>query len=436
MIKLSKSEKAILSHIANSAPKHLARRATIILMSDSEAPTLNIAQETETSLRTVQRWQNRFTSERLAIFPQQTLETVSTDGSPIEEPPDDLPMDEPPPPPEKKPKPKKRKKNNSSIEHPVRKKVGLTPTDSLAEAGRKVLSFHFARMLQHEPGTRQGEDIEALHDMRVATRRMRAALDIFRPGFKKKIVSRLNKRLKATGRALGRVRDLDVFIEHLQQYRQTLPDEQQAAMDSIIQVWQTRREERREKMLAYLDSNKYEDCKQTLLEFVTDPTLGAKSIATDQPIPYQVGHIGPRLIYTRYEMLRAYETVLDNASLEVLHELRIVTKGFRYLLEYFWEILGPEKEPVIQEVKQLQDHLGDLNDADIASAIIRDFLAEWEQHQFHLPLAERQSPAPMVAYLNYRLNQRHHLIVTFPRAWQSFNRPEVRRNLALAIANL
>ena len=47
------------------------------------------------------------------------------------------------------------------------------------EAARKTLLFHFERMLKHEPGTREGEDAEELHDMRVATRRMRAALRVF-----------------------------------------------------------------------------------------------------------------------------------------------------------------------------------------------------------------------------------------------------------------
>jgi len=47
---------------------------------------------------------------------------------------------------------------------------------AMSEAGRKVLRTHFARMLANEAGTRLGEDIEELHDMRVATRRLRAVL--------------------------------------------------------------------------------------------------------------------------------------------------------------------------------------------------------------------------------------------------------------------
>lgn len=59
------------------------------------------------------------------------------------------------------------------------KDPGVLPDDPMSEAGRKVLRFHFGRMLEHEPGTRLGDDIEELHDMRVATRRMRSAFRVF-----------------------------------------------------------------------------------------------------------------------------------------------------------------------------------------------------------------------------------------------------------------
>ena len=51
----------------------------------------------------------------------------------------------------------------------------------MAEAGRKVMFTHFMKMLANEAGTRDGEDIEFLHDMRVSTRRLRAAYRIFEP---------------------------------------------------------------------------------------------------------------------------------------------------------------------------------------------------------------------------------------------------------------
>ena len=61
---------------------------------------------------------------------------------------------------------------------------GVTSEDHVAEAGRKVMRFHLARMLAREAGTRAGHDPEELHAMRVATRRQRAAWRVFGASFR------------------------------------------------------------------------------------------------------------------------------------------------------------------------------------------------------------------------------------------------------------
>ena len=85
----------------------------------------------------------------------------------------------------------------------------------MARAAQKTLAFHFARVGEHESGTLEGTDIEELHDMRVATRRMRAALRIFDGYLDPQDVRPLLKGLRRTGRALGTVRDLDVAGERV-----------------------------------------------------------------------------------------------------------------------------------------------------------------------------------------------------------------------------
>jgi CHAD domain-containing protein len=299
-----------------------------------------------------------------------------------------------------------------------------------------VLGYHFAHLLKYEPDTRQGDDIEALHDMRVATRRMRAAFRVFERGFSKKAIKPLIAGLRATGRTLGRVRDLDVFMETLQAYQLALPSDEQAGLQPLLVAWSNEREQARRNMLAYLDSHEYRKFKQNFREFVKTEGWGAKSIPTGVPVPYQLRHVAPSLIYERYEAVHAFEVVLDTASIDMLHQLRIAFKQLRYTLEYFEEILGEEREMVIREVKILQDHLGQLNDAHVASELLRDFLVKWDENQLHRPLAQRQSPVHLVTYLNTRLTERQHLIVTFPAAWARFNHPTFRRNLALSVSVL
>ena len=88
---------------------------------------------------------------------------------------------------------------------------------SIAEVAYAVFRKQLRRMLRHEPGTRLGDDIEELHDMRVASRRLRAAIRLFRP-FLPARFDRLGAELRWLGGVLGDVRDLDVQIEQLEEW--------------------------------------------------------------------------------------------------------------------------------------------------------------------------------------------------------------------------
>jgi CHAD domain-containing protein len=142
------------------------------------------------------------------------------------------------------------------------------------------------------------------------------------------------------------------------------------------------------------------------------------------------------LIYTAYENVRAYETAFDQADVLTLHALRIEGKRLRYALEFFEEVLGGELKGVIQMTKRLQDHLGDLNDTEVAGRYLREFMERFEQSQAALPFGERANVEPVVQYLAYQYAEKHRLLTTFPDTWAAFNAPEIRRGLALAVAAL
>ena len=107
----------------------------------------------------------------------------------------------------------------------VLEKPGLKADDTMAEAARKTLLYHLQKMMLHEPGTRDGEDPEELHDMRVATRRMRAAMRVFEDYLAMAQFKPFLKVMRETGRELGAVRDLDVFMIKTQAYIHSLPSE-------------------------------------------------------------------------------------------------------------------------------------------------------------------------------------------------------------------
>jgi hypothetical protein len=168
------------------------------------------------------------------------------------------------------------------------KAPGLLPDDPMSEAGRKVLRFHFERMLEHEPGTRLGEDFEELHDMRVATRRMRSAFRVFSPYFDPDVLKPFLKGLRRTGRALGSVRDLDVFMEKAQEYLDGLPEEERSSLDPLLANWQEQRETARAQMLEYLDGKKYQQFVRDFGAFLLTEGAGALPVPADKPLPHRV----------------------------------------------------------------------------------------------------------------------------------------------------
>jgi CHAD domain-containing protein len=274
--------------------------------------------------------------------------------------------------------------------------------------------------------------------MRVATRRMRAAFQVFGAHFEKKTRNRLLRGLQRTGRALGAVRDLDVFMEYAQQYLAELPAEQHAELDILFNEWRGRREKARAKMLAYLDSEAYREFVENCQQFVETPGLGSADARIEGPAPVQVMHVAPRQIYTRYEAVRAYEPLLDHAAITTLHALRIEAKRLRYTLEFFREVLGPEAGDVIGTMVMMQDHLGALHDADVAQALLRGFMEKAlrrarKQQRKSLDPVELPSLGGVVAYLDNRERELTRLRESFPEVWAEVTSAETRRTLAAAV---
>lgn len=315
-------------------------------------------------------------------------------------------------------------------------KIGVLPADTLAEAGRKVMRFHFAQVLKNEPGTRLGEDIEALHDMRVATRRLRAAFEVFEPAFEPGALKYYLKGLRATGRALGEVRDLDVFMEKAAKYLETSEPDHRHDLDLLLDTWREQRIEARSRMLTYLDSQEYDEFKHKFNIFLNTPGAGVHNIDKAEPTPTLVCELAPVLIYTRFSEVRAFHPFLAEATIEQLHALRIEFKKLRYTVEYFREVLGRSVEDVISDIKRVQDHLGDLNDAQVATQILREFIDQWEPRLDAMPIHERPNLEPLVQYLATRHAERHQLMNSFHETWKYLNRAKFRRNLAQSIAVL
>jgi len=318
-------------------------------------------------------------------------------------------------------------------EGPPRLVVGKTPgveaTDTIAEAGRRVFRFHLARMLAREAGTRSGKDPEDLHDMRVATRRMRAAWRVFGDGYRANRTRRLRGRLRTLAGRLGAVRDLDVLIGAAEGYRDGQPAEAAEAFEPLLASWREQRETAREALLEELDSNDYRRLVEEYRTFVL--TEGAAAVVPASPtVPHRVRDTAASRIWAAYEQVMAYEPVLRWADIETLHQLRIAGKWLRYTLEFYREALGPEAAAIIPRVVAIQDHLGWLHDAEVSASLTRNFL---------VAEASRLGPAQVDAiagYLRAREQEMVRLRRTFGRPWRGVAGTSFRRLLGRALTVL
>lgn len=311
---------------------------------------------------------------------------------------------------------------------PLAKSPGVLPDDTVAEAGRKVLRFHLARMIAREPGTRLGQDPEELHGMRVATRRMRAAWRVFGDGFRANRTKRFRDRLRTVAGRLGAVRDRDVLIDALETYQAALPDHEARAIQPLIETWRRQRDEARELLLHELDSDAYRRWLDAYREFTLHEGLAA---APNSPTsPQRVRDVFPARLWQAYGQVRAYEPVLRWADVATLHELRIAAKRLRYTLEFVRETLGPEATALTGRIVVLQDHLGLLNDADVAATLARTFLVE---HAGELDEIETQV---IGRYLVTREQAVNHLRRTIGGPWRGVGGPGFRRTLGRLTARL
>jgi CHAD domain-containing protein len=251
--------------------------------------------------------------------------------------------------------------------------IGVVAEDSLPEAARKVLQFHFSKMQRREAGTRTGTDAEDLHDMRVATRRMRAAWRVFDGAFWASKTKKLRRHLERLADRLGAVRDLDVLIEGLEAYGIALDEDERPGLDPVFSVWRRQRAAARTQLIGELDSDRYATFVKEMDAFLEAGANAAAAIATPTA-PHRVRDRAASQLWAAYEAVRAYEPVFTWADVETLHELRIAVKWLRYTLEFFGETLGPDFARLLARVVALQDYLGSLHDADVATKLARDLL--------------------------------------------------------------
>jgi CHAD domain-containing protein len=300
-----------------------------------------------------------------------------------------------------------------------------TPPDRLeggepiAEGARRVLRRFFGRMLAREDAVSKDDDPEDVHQMRVASRRLRAALQVVEGIYDADAIRRYRRGLRRVAQALADVRDLDVFRGHVLDYLARLPEESRAEIAALVAAVEAQRAQARAALIDDLDERRYRKFKRAFAAFLTTPGAGLAD-GDEVDATTRVRDFAGSAIWRRYEQWRAHEGAL--ASDEGRHEARIAGKRLRYTLEFFAEALGPNVEQALAPLIALQECLGALQDSVAARQRVRA-----------LGLDEH---AGVQAYLEARGAEGAARLEELQRLWEKVGSATYRRRLFELIVKL
>jgi CHAD domain-containing protein len=241
----------------------------------------------------------------------------------------------------------------------------VRPSDPAKDALRKALVANVGRLITNDPLTRTG-NTEGLHQMRVACRRTRSDLKTFAPLVDDEWAAEITRELSWIANVLGKVRDLDVMIERLQQSSKDLD----GAIGRLFEALQEEEGSAREAAAAALGSKRYLDLLDRLVAATMAPptTEEAERPCEDVLIP---------LVAARWRKLAAAaRSTGQDAPDEVLHDIRIKAKKVRYAAEAVAPSMGKKRKKELlsfaEKVAVLQDVLGAHQDATVAMSTIKD----------------------------------------------------------------
>ncbi|MBI1851898.1 MAG: CHAD domain-containing protein [Planctomycetes bacterium] len=250
---------------------------------------------------------------------------------------------------------------------------GPTSIDDTMDAGavaQAVLRLQLAIYLANEPAARLGDDPDALHEMRVATRRLRAGLSFFADALPAR-GRRLRATLRWIGRALGAVRDLDVQIEQIEAWTPASESPETATLRAFAEALGARRRTARTRMLRVLDSRRAEQAAAAVAVILRrHPVL--RSPATRLPIRE---FAAPRLVRLWRRIRKIADRLDRRSSPDAFHETRIRCKRLRYALEFVSEPYGHASRPLLRGLVEIQDLLGTMQDSRVAITQVLDVAA-------------------------------------------------------------
>lgn len=212
-------------------------------------------------------------------------------------------------------------------------------------------------------------DPEGVHDMRVASRRLRSALRDFMPYMRKRRLSASLRNIKKVADTLGHVRDQDVAIMALEKLTAKAPPEAADGIHGLAEMRRRKLAEARKDLISILTRSYLRQLQADFLPAITAATKAApvkKQPGRTVVVPISFREAGCATILARLEELEKLgDCLYFPLKYKPLHKMRIAAKRLRYVMELFEQCFGHQLAPFSSRVAALQSSLGELHDCDL-----------------------------------------------------------------------
>ncbi len=239
----------------------------------------------------------------------------------------------------------------------------------LSEMARMVLNTQLERIRENLEGCLEGKDPIYLHDLRVANRRIWAALIEFEDLLPAPACQQCMEQFRWIHRTTGEVRDLDVGIADFPDHREKVARDWRPFLEPVFKLLVEKRRAAQQELVRALSSERMADILGHCGDLLAEGALQSSPLALESARKF-----GSRRVIDRYRKLRNRSLELNRESPgKAFHEFRVSVKKIRYRLEFYSPVLDQEDLNSLRKGLQgIQDALGEHHDAGVQIRIIQE----------------------------------------------------------------
>ena len=268
--------------------------------------------------------------------------------------------------------------------------------------GARFVLFQTSQFEAEIDGALICDDIEYVHRMRVASRRLRNALEVFEEYFPENCAKKWRHEMKGITKALGNARDLDIQIQLIEEKLQEVTDEmyKPGYERLLLRLRQARARAQKKVAMAIHSIQENQNLEEIKAQLIVPP------IEQQQDFSSALYAFAQDAINQGLDKFLSYQEFMRTPNNnEKLHAMRIAGKHFRYTMEIFAPLYQEEVNPFIEIMKGIQDRLGEIHDCDVWIAWLPDFLQQ-EQDRTEVYFGRSRSLARFLPGIQHLIEDR------------------------------